>query len=96
MADQCAKDLVGAMVDRVPSGLGLVGEVDDAAVMAANIVSLLKGDMVAMSARAREHALQFSWQESMGRLFGHVYRGALRRALAKRAAGGLMPRLVEA
>ena len=86
----------GAMVDRVPSGLGLVGEVDDAAVMAANIVSLLKGDVVAMSERARAHALQFSWQESMSRLFGHVYRGALRRALAKRVAGGLMSRLVEA
>ena len=86
----------GAMVDRVPSGLGLVGDVDDAAVMAANIMSLLKDDMAAMSERAREHALQFSWQESMNRLFGHVYRGALHRALAKRAAGGLLSRLVEA
>ena len=47
----------GAMVDRVPSGLGLVGEVDDAGVMATNIVSVLKGDMAAMRERARDHAL---------------------------------------
>jgi len=86
----------GAMVDRVPFGLGLVGEVDDAAVMAANIMALLKGDMAAMSERAREHALQFSWHESMERLFGQVYRAAMRRALANRAHGGLMSRLVEA
>jgi alpha-1,6-mannosyltransferase len=86
----------GAMVDRVPSGLGLVGEVDDACVMAANIISVLDGDMAGMSERAREHALQFSWDESMSRLFGQVYRTALRRALAKRSRGRLMSRLVEA
>lgn len=86
----------GAMVDRVPSGLGLVGDVDDAGVMAANILALLNGDMAAMSQRARAHALQFSWRQSMERLFGHVYRSALRNALAKRAHGGLMSRLVEA
>ena len=86
----------GAMVDRVPSGLGLVGDIDDADVMAANILALLDGDMAAISERAREHALQFSWQESMGRLFGEVYRTALRRALAKPMRGGLMSRLVEA
>jgi alpha-1,6-mannosyltransferase len=86
----------GAMVDRVPSGLGLVGEVDDAGAMAANIMSVLSSDIAAMGERAREHAVQFSWQESMDRLFGKVYRFALRRALAKRAHGGLMSRLVEA
>ena len=75
----------GAMVDRVPRGLGLVGEVDDAAVMAANIVSVLQGDMAVMSQRARAHALQFSWDQSMERLFGRVYRSALARA-ATRAA----------
>lgn len=86
----------GAMVDRVPSGLGLVGEVDDAGVMARNIVAVLKGDRAAMSIRAREHAVQFSWQESMDRLFGQVYRTAFRRALARGVHSGLMPRLVEA
>lgn len=86
----------GAMVDRVPSGLGLVGEVNDAGVMAANIKSLLGSDLAAMSERARKHALQFSWQQSMDRLFGQVYRAAMRRALAKRTEPGLMSRLVEA
>jgi alpha-1,6-mannosyltransferase len=73
----------GAMVDRVPRGLGLVGEVDDAAVMASNIVSLLQGDMAMMSERARTHALQFSWDQSMERLFGRVYRSALAKAGAR-------------
>jgi alpha-1,6-mannosyltransferase len=70
----------GAMVDRVPSGLGLVGQIDDAAVMATNILAVLGGDRVAMGERARCHALQFSWEQSMDRLFGDVYRNALARA----------------
>jgi len=74
----------GAMVDRVPHGLGLVGRIDDADVMASNIVAVLAGDMAAMGERAREHALQFSWDESMARLFGRIYRTAMLRA-AERA-----------
>jgi alpha-1,6-mannosyltransferase len=73
----------GAMVDRVPWGLGLVGEVDDAAVMASNILAILAGDVQAMSERAREHALQFSWDQSMEWLFGRVYRTALAQAAAR-------------
>lgn len=74
----------GAMVDRVPRGLGLVGQIDDAAVMAANIMAVLDGDRAAMGERARAHALQFSWAQSMERLFGRVYRNAFARA-ARRA-----------
>ncbi|HET9398219.1 MAG TPA: glycosyltransferase [Sphingomicrobium sp.] len=84
----------GAMVDRVPDGLGLVGGVDDAAVMASNIVAVLSGDMAAMGQRARAHALQFSWDQSMERLFGHLYRSALVRASvrsASAAAGASSP-----
>ncbi len=33
-----------------------------------------------MGERARDHALQFSWDESMECLFGQVYRNALRAA----------------
>ena len=73
----------GAMVDRVPDGLGLVGDVDDAAVMASNVMAVLAGDMVAMGHRARAHALQFSWDQSMERLFGRVYRSALAKAGAR-------------
>jgi glycosyltransferase involved in cell wall biosynthesis len=88
----------GAMVDRVPTGLGLVGSVDDAAAMASNIVAVLGGDMDAMSERARAHALQFSWDESMARLFGQVYRTALARAAARAACQSIpsIPALVEA
>lgn len=88
----------GAMVDRVPYGLGLVGEVDDAGVMASNILAVLDGDLAAMGDRARAHALQFSWDQSMERLFGHVYRGALSRAMARarQAAPDPQGALVEA
>jgi len=88
----------GAMVDRVPDGLGLVGEVDDATVMASNIVAVLDGDLAAMGERARAHALQFSWEESMARLFGRVYRTALARAAARAACPSIpdLSALVEA
>ena len=76
----------GAMVDRVPCGLGLVGKVDDADVMAINILAVLNGDREAIGERARDHALQFSWDQSMECLFGRVYRSALARA-AVRATG---------
>ena len=76
----------GAMIDRVPNGLGLVGTVGDAEAMAANILAVLGGDMAAMGEQARAHALQFSWDQSMERLFGHVYARARLRA-AERASG---------
>jgi len=77
----------GAMVDRVPQGLGLVGQVDDAAVMASNIMAVLNGNTAVMGERARAHALQFSWDQSMERLFGRVYRSALARASVRANAG---------
>ena len=88
----------GAMVDRVPDGLGLVGEVDDAGVMASNMLAVLNGDMAAMGERARAHALQFSWDQSMSLLFGRVYRDALSRAAARAdlQAVGARTALVEA
>ena len=86
----------GAMIDRVPDGLGRVGTVGDAEAMAANILAVLGGDMRAMSEQARAHALQFSWDQSMERLFGRVYARARRRAVeranavAAKAAGALV------
>ncbi|WP_324808604.1 glycosyltransferase [Sphingomonas sp. LY29] len=76
----------GAMVDRVPEGLGLVGPVGDPGAMARNIVAMLGSDMADISAAARSHALQFSWDESMGRLFGDVYQAAIRRASLRAGA----------
>ena len=84
----------GAMVDRVPSGLGLVGRVDDAEVMAGNIMAVLGGDRRAIGERARAHALQFSWDQSMERLFGHVYRDALARAGARSGIAATAPQAV--
>jgi len=81
----------GAMVDRVPRGLGLVGEVDDAGAMASNIIAVLRGDMTAMGERARAHALHFSWDRSMELLFGRVYRSAIACAAA-RATPAAIPR----
>lgn len=77
----------GAMVDRVPTGLGLVGEVDDPTVMASNILNVLSGDIRAMGERARAHALQFSWEQSMERLFGQLYPIARQRAASRAAFG---------
>ena len=79
----------GAMVDRVPPGLGLVGAVDDCEIMASNILRLLGSDRAAIGKRARTHALQFSWDQSMDRLFGHVYRRARLRASERAAAVAL-------
>ena len=88
----------GAMVDRVPPGLGLVGAVGDANAMARNIVEVLGGDMRLMGEEARAHALQFSWDQSMERLFGHVYRDALARASARAGQPSIarQPALAEA
>jgi alpha-1,6-mannosyltransferase len=81
----------GAMVDRVPAGLGLVGQVGDAAAMASNIAKLLASDRSEIADRARQHALQFSWEESMAKLFGEVYRSALQSAASRSAERGTLP-----
>ena len=73
----------GAMIDRVPPGVGRLGPVGDAESMAANILAVWSGDHAAMSADARAHALQFSWEHSMEALFERVYPAAF----ATRAAG---------
>jgi glycosyltransferase involved in cell wall biosynthesis len=80
----------GAMVDRVPFGLGLIGEVDDAAIMASNIMAVLQGNLAEIGRLARDHVLQFSWDQSMKRLFGSVYRNALSRAAER--AGAVPPK----
>ncbi|MGI8932188.1 MAG: glycosyltransferase [Sphingomicrobium sp.] len=76
----------GAMVDRVPDGLGRVGAVGDPRAMADNICAVLDDNPAAMGEAARAHALQFSWDQSMARLFGHVYREAMQRAVMRRRA----------
>jgi alpha-1,6-mannosyltransferase len=69
----------GAMIDRVTEAMGRLGPIGDADTMAANILSVCGGDHDAMREAARAHALQFSWDSSMGALFGRVYPAAFER-----------------
>lgn len=76
----------GAMPDRVPPGLGLLGPVDDAQTMADHVVTLWRGDHRAMGRAAREYvAAEFSWGATFATLFGSIYPQAL--AVARQRAG---------
>jgi alpha-1,6-mannosyltransferase len=64
----------GAMVDRVPEGVGLLGAVDSPAEMAANILALAGADRSEIGARARRLVeARFSWQRTFEQVFA-VYR----------------------
>jgi len=79
----------GAMIDRVDQTVGRLGPVGDSDAMARNILDIWASDHAAMSARARTHALQFSWHRSMEDLFGSLYPAAFARraeAMATAAA----------
>ena len=61
----------GAMLDRVPPGLGRLGPAGDVAAMAANVESVVAGDRAEMGRRAREHVeARFSWDATFGQLLG--------------------------
>lgn len=79
----------GAMTERVLPGMGLLGPVADAEVMAGNIARVWSGDHRAMGERGRAHVgNQFTWRHSMEILFGEVVPAALaRRAEALVATG---------
>jgi hypothetical protein len=47
--------------------------------MARNILDIWDGDRAGMAAKAREAALQFSWDRSMESLFGEVHPTAFAR-----------------
>ena len=71
----------GAMPARVPEGLGLLGPVDDAEVMARNVMQLWRGDHAAVGRAARAHvADRYSWERTFARLFGEIYPAALAHA----------------
>jgi alpha-1,6-mannosyltransferase len=73
----------GAMIDRVTNATGRLGPVDDADVMAANILSVWNSDRAAMSRTAQAEAHRYSWDGSMEALFGTIYRKALGQQLAE-------------
>ena len=71
----------GAMPARVPSGLGLLGPVDDIDAMAANVAAVWRGDRQAMARAARDHvASRYSWEHTFAQLVNEVYPAALGRA----------------
>lgn len=69
----------GAMIDRVPAGLGHLVPVDDMQAMADLVAMLWRGDHAAMGAAARAHVEQhFSWNRTFERLLGEIYPKAIR------------------
>jgi alpha-1,6-mannosyltransferase len=68
----------GAMPERVPSGTGLLGPVDDAQAMAANIQTVWKDGAPAIGKVGRDLVeSKFSWQRSFETLFQDIYPRAL-------------------
>ena len=60
----------GALIERVPPGIGFLGPVDDAAAMAENVARAVAA-RDAMGPAARRHAVDgFSWRASFDTLFG--------------------------
>ena len=71
----------GAMPDRVPHGLGLLGPVDDVRAMADNVVKLWRGDHELVGARARAQVSErHGWARTFGELFGAIYPAAMAHA----------------
>lgn len=77
----------GAMIDRVPEGLGLLGPVDDAAAMARNVEAVWQDDPRAVGAAAHRHAQQFSWDRTFEQLFDDIYPRALAHAALRARTG---------
>lgn len=73
----------GAMVDRVTDDLGRLGPVDDADVMAANILAMWSADRGAIAELAQREAHQYSWDRSMHELFTRLYPRAFQRAAVR-------------
>lgn len=80
----------GAMPDRVPHGLGLLGPVDDTAAMAANVVKLWRDGAELVGARARAMVVErYGWDRTFERLFGEIYPKALARASERLEEDGM-------
>ncbi len=79
----------GAMIDRVPAGLGLLGPVDDAPAMARHVQAMWEDDHRAVGRRARAHVEErFSWNRTFDQLLKEVYPRALQTAAQRRIKGG--------
>ncbi|MBB5698314.1 glycosyltransferase [Sphingomonas yantingensis] len=68
----------GAMPDRVPAGLGMLGPVDDVAAMARNVEAVWAGDAAGMGRAARDVVVAgFGWDRTFERLLGEIYPAAM-------------------
>lgn len=77
----------GAMPDRVPAGLGLLGPVDDTVAMANNVLKIWRGDHDAVGAAARAHVEDnFSWRRTFEHLLGTIYPRAMEQAAMRNCA----------
>ncbi len=80
----------GAMVDRVPEGLGRLGPVGDVAALAANVEAVVADGRLAMGRRARAHVeARFSWDATFDRLLDLYTRAGAPPHLAPRRARAL-------
>ena len=75
------------MIDRVPPGLGLLGPVDDAEAMAANVQAIWASDRAAIARQSRAHAEQFRWERTFEQLFDDIYPRALAHAALRARTG---------
>lgn len=76
----------GAMIDRVPSALGRLGEASNAREMAANISALWMDRLSPIRERARRHVLDhFSWDRTFEKLFSTIYPNAFARRTPQHA-----------
>lgn len=74
----------GAMPDRVPAGMGRLGEVDDIAAMAGHVAAVWHGGHDAMGAAARAMVLrEFGWDRTFATLFEEIYPRALENAATR-------------
>ncbi|PJI86838.1 glycosyltransferase [Sphingomonas koreensis] len=93
-AQACGLPIVGvasgAMPDRVPEGLGLLGPVDDTAAMAANVVKLWNDGAQLIGARARAMVVEtYGWHRTFERLFTQIYPAARARAAERLEEDGV-------
>lgn len=79
----------GAMIDRVPAGLGYLGPVDDTAAMAENVLRVWSGDRAGMAVAARAHVeARFSWDRTFERLLTEIYPKAMQHAAMRDRTSG--------
>ncbi len=85
---------LGAMPERVPPEVGLLGPRDDAEAMAANILKVWHGDRAAMGQAARRLVeARYDWAQTFEALFDTVYPAAFEKARARQERRGVGERI---